>query len=68
MRSYIGHGSFAKASGDDSLENLNFSPELLGSGSVRIIMIVEDLDAAFERVATEGSTVISDHYARSEDC
>lgn len=43
---------------DESPENLNFSPESLGGGTVRIIMIVEDPDAAFERAVTAGATVV----------
>src|SRR6266851_6694578 len=34
---------------DESPENLNFSPESLGGGSVRMVMTVEDPDAALER-------------------
>jgi PhnB protein len=34
---------------DESPEHFNFSPESLGGGSVRMVMIVEDPDAAFER-------------------
>src|ERR1700732_4265773 len=43
---------------DESPENLNFSPESLGGGSVRMVMIVEDPDAAFERAVTAGATVV----------
>jgi len=32
---------------DESPEHLNFSPESLGGGSVRMVMVVEDPDAAF---------------------
>ncbi len=35
---------------DESPEHLNFSPESLGGGSVRIVMVVEDPDSVFERV------------------
>jgi hypothetical protein len=34
---------------DESPEHFNFSPESLGGGSVRLVMIVEDPDAAFDR-------------------
>src|SRR5215510_1772813 len=34
---------------DESPEHLNFSPESLGGGTVRMVMIVEDPDAAFDR-------------------
>jgi len=43
---------------DESPEHLNFSPESLGGGSVRILMIVEDPDAAFERAVAAGATVV----------
>lgn len=50
---------------DESPENFNFSPESLGGGSVRMVMIVEDPDAAFERAVTAGAKVVwpvSDQY------
>ncbi|MFI5457784.1 MAG: VOC family protein [Isosphaerales bacterium] len=43
---------------DESPEHLNFSPESLGGGSVRMVMIVEDPDAAFERAVASGATVV----------
>lgn len=43
---------------DESPEHLNFSPESLGGGSVRMVMIVEDPDAAFERAVAAGATVV----------
>lgn len=43
---------------DESPEHLNFSPESLGGGSVRMVMIVKDPDAAFERAVTAGATVV----------
>ncbi len=43
---------------DESPEHFNFSPESLGGGSVRIVMIVEDPDAAFERAVTAGAKVV----------
>ncbi|HTD22328.1 MAG TPA: VOC family protein [Terriglobales bacterium] len=43
---------------DESPEHLNFSPESLGGGSVRMVMIVEDPDAAFDRAVTAGATVV----------
>ncbi len=43
---------------DESPEHFNFSPESLGGGSVRMVMIVEDPDAAFERAVTAGATVV----------
>ncbi len=50
---------------DESPENKNFSPESLGGGSVRMVMIVPDPDAAFERAVAAGATVVwsvSDQY------
>src|SRR5438105_14650367 len=43
---------------DESPEHLNFSPESLGGGPVRMVMIVKDPDAAFERAAKAGATVV----------
>jgi len=43
---------------DESPEHLNFSPESLGGGSVRMVMTVEDPDAAFERALSAGATVV----------
>src|SRR6266849_378697 len=44
---------------DESPEHLNFSPESLGGGSVRMVMIVEDPDAAFKRALAAGATAVS---------
>ncbi len=43
---------------DESPEHKNFSPESLGGGSVRMVMTVEDPDAAFERAVKAGATVV----------
>ena len=43
---------------DESPENLNFSPETLGGGSMRMVMIVADPDAAFARAVAAGATVV----------
>jgi PhnB protein len=43
---------------DESPEQLNFSPETLGGGSVRIVLIVENPDAAFERAVAAGGKVV----------
>ncbi len=43
---------------DESPANLNFSPESLGGGSVRMIMIVDDPDAAFQRAIEAGAAVV----------
>jgi PhnB protein len=44
---------------DESPEHLNFSPESLGGGSVRMVMTVEDPDGAFDRAVLAGATVIA---------
>lgn len=43
---------------DESPEHQNFSPESLGGGSVRMVMIVDDPDAAFAQAISAGATVI----------
>ena len=43
---------------DESPEHLNFSPETLGGGSVRMVMIVDDPDAAFDRAVAAGANVV----------
>jgi PhnB protein len=43
---------------DESPEHFNFSPESLGGGSVRIVMIAEDPDAVFARAIAAGATVV----------
>jgi PhnB protein len=43
---------------DEAPEHMNFSPETSGGGSVRMVMIVEDPDAAFERAVAAGATVV----------
>jgi PhnB protein len=40
---------------DESPEHLNFSPDTLGGGSVRMILIVEDPDEAFQRAVAAGA-------------
>src|SRR5262249_52611042 len=42
---------------DESPENLNFSPQSLGGGSVRMIMIVSDPDGLFTRAVAAGAAV-----------
>ena len=44
---------------DESAEHLNFSPESLGGGSVRMVMTVDDPDAMFERAVAAGATVVT---------
>jgi PhnB protein len=43
---------------DESPQHFNFSPETLGGSSVRMVMIVEDPDAAFARAVAAGATVV----------
>ena len=43
---------------DESPEHGNFSPESLGGGSVRMVMVVENPDAVFERAVAAGATVV----------
>jgi PhnB protein len=43
---------------DESPENGNFSPESLGGGSVRMIMVVKDPDVALKRAVKAGAKVV----------
>lgn len=43
---------------DESPEHQNFSPESLGGGTVRMVMVVEDPDAVFERAVAAGAKVV----------
>jgi PhnB protein len=43
---------------DESPKHLNFSPESLGGGTVRMVMVVEDPDASFKRALAAGGKVI----------
>ena len=43
---------------DESPEHKNFSPETLAGGTVRMVMIVDDPDAAFDRAVAAGATVV----------
>jgi PhnB protein len=40
-------------------EYLNFSPQSLGGGTVRMVMVVNDLDAVFARAVGAGGKVVS---------
>jgi PhnB protein len=44
---------------DESPAHQNFSPETLNGGTVRMILIVSDPDAAFARAVAAGATTIS---------
>jgi PhnB protein len=52
----VGEAEFWVA--DESPEHLNFSPQSLGGGSVRMVMTVEDPDDAFAKAVAAGATVI----------
>src|SRR5260370_21580118 len=52
----IGESEFWLA--DESPKHLNFSPESLGGGSVRMVMVVNDPDATFQRAVAAGATVV----------
>lgn len=43
---------------DESPENQNHSPESLGGGTVRMVLITEDPDAVFARALSAGATVV----------
>ena len=43
---------------DESPEHLNFSPESLGGGTARMVMTVEEPDAAFDRAVAAGASVV----------
>jgi PhnB protein len=43
---------------DESPEHKNFSPETLGGGSVRMVMVVDNPDASFDRAVAAGATVV----------
>jgi PhnB protein len=40
---------------DESPEHANFSPETLSGGTVRMVMVVENPDAAFDRAVAAGA-------------
>jgi PhnB protein len=44
---------------DESPEHQNFSPETLGGGTVRMVMIVENPDASFDRAVGAGAKVVT---------
>lgn len=43
---------------DKSPEHQNFSPETLGGGTVRMVLVVSDPDAAFDRAVKAGAKVV----------
>ncbi len=44
---------------DESPEHKNFSPETLGGGTVRMVMIVDNPDASFDKAVAAGATVVT---------
>jgi PhnB protein len=52
----VGDANFWVA--DESPEHQNFSPETLGGGTVRMVMVVNDPDEAFERAVSAGATIV----------
>jgi PhnB protein len=44
---------------DESPPHKNFSPESLGGGTVRMVMVVDDPDAAFAQAVAAGAIVVS---------
>jgi PhnB protein len=58
----VGSASFWVA--DESPEHANFSPETLGGGTVRLLLVVEDPDAVVERAVAAGARVV---YPVSEE-
>jgi PhnB protein len=49
----VGDATFWVA--DESPEHANFSPETLGGGTVRLLLVVDDPDAAVERAKAAGA-------------
>jgi PhnB protein len=58
----VGDASFWVA--DESPEHANFSPESVGGGTVRMLLMVDDPDAAVARAVAAGATEV---YAVSEE-
>ena len=44
---------------DESPQHQNFSPESLGGGAVRMMMVVDNPDAACDRAVKAGATIVS---------
>ena len=44
---------------DESPEHLNFSPESLGGGTTRMVMVVDDPNAGFARAVKAGAKEVS---------
>jgi PhnB protein len=52
----VGSATFWVA--DESPEHLNFSPESLGGGTIRLLLIVDDPDAAIARAVAAGAELV----------
>ena len=52
----VGEATFWVA--DESPEHGNFSPESLGGGSVRMLLMVDDPDTAIDRAVGAGATLV----------
>jgi PhnB protein len=52
----VGDATFWVA--DESPEHANFSPESVGGGTVRMLLVVDDPDAAVERAKAAGATEV----------
>src|SRR5262245_22558863 len=44
---------------DESPEHKNFSPETLGGGTIRMVMVVDDPDSAFDQAVKAGATIVT---------
>jgi PhnB protein len=53
----VGEASFWVA--DESPEHGTFSPESVGGGTVRLLLVVDDPDAAIERAVAAGATQLA---------
>ncbi len=53
----VGESTFWVA--DESPEHLNFSPESLGGGTVRMVLVVGDPDRSFAKAVNAGAKVVS---------
>jgi PhnB protein len=58
----VGEASFWVS--DESPEHLNFSPESLGGGTTKLLLIVDDPDAAMARAVAAGASQV--HAAANE--
>jgi PhnB protein len=52
----VGEATFWVA--DESPEHLNFSPESLGGGTTKLLLIVDDPDTAIVRAVAAGATLV----------